>query len=128
MLFPHANVRGTEGITFGLDHAEVDERRRAKENEHHSLRRWLHAFVCLCVCLCLGSSASACVHVGAWIDAGLCVPMTARSANNAIGTILKLDSFSGRTADLHVFLHSWCTSHAVRVSGHSWPDLGVVRV
>ncbi len=97
-------------------HAEVDERRRVKESEHHNLRGWLHAFVCLFVCLCLGSSTRACGHVGAWVDAGLCVPMTVRSANNAIGTILKLDCFSGRTADLNVFLHSWCTLHAVKVA------------
>jgi hypothetical protein len=38
------------------------------------------------------------------------------SANNAIGTILKLDCFSGRTADLQEFLHSWGTVHAVRVA------------
>ncbi len=40
---------GHGGITLGLSHAEVDERRRAKENERHNLRRWLTAFVCLCV-------------------------------------------------------------------------------
>ena len=40
---------GHGGITPGLSHAEVDERRRAKENKRHNLRRWPHAFVCLCV-------------------------------------------------------------------------------
>jgi hypothetical protein len=85
----------------------------------------LCARVCVYACV---DQFRACVHVGTWVDAGLCVPMTVSSANNAIGTILKFDSFSGRTVDLHMFLRSWCTLHAVRVSGLGWPDLGVVRV
>jgi hypothetical protein len=95
---------------------EVDERRRAKINKRHNLRGWLHdscARVCVYACV---DQFRACVYVGAWVDAGLCVPMTVRSANNAIGTILKLDCFSGRTADLQEFLHSWGTVHAVRVA------------
>jgi hypothetical protein len=56
------------------------------------------------------------VNVGAWVDAGLCVPMTVRSANNAIRTILNFDCFSGRTADLHMFLRSWCKWLVVRVA------------
>jgi hypothetical protein len=53
MLLSHANVSGTRGITFGWNHAEVDERRRAKENKRHNLRGSLHALVCHCVRLCL---------------------------------------------------------------------------
>ena len=75
----------------------------------------MHLCARVCVYACV-DQFRACVHVGAWVDAGLCEPMTVTSANNAIGTILKLDCFSGRTADLHVFLHSWCTLHAVRVA------------
>jgi hypothetical protein len=42
------------GITVGVDHAEVDDSRRAKENKRHNLHGWLHAFVSPCVrsCLC----------------------------------------------------------------------------
>ena len=116
MLLSHANVRGHGGITFGLDHAEVDERRRANENKRHNLRGWLHAFVCPCVRVCLCGSVPRSVCVGAWVDAGLCVPMTVRSATNAIATILKFDCFSGRTADLHMFLRSWCEWLVVRVA------------
>jgi hypothetical protein len=53
MLLSHANVSGTGGITVGLNHAEVDERRRAHETQHHNLSRWPPAFVCPCVRLCL---------------------------------------------------------------------------
>jgi hypothetical protein len=56
------------------------------------------------------------VYVGAWVDAGLCVPMTVKSANNAIGTILKKDVFSGRTADLHMFLGPCCKLLVVKVA------------
>ena len=70
---------GHGGITFGLNHGEVDERRQAKE-KRHNLRGWLHALVCPCPCVrvCLCSSARACVCVGAWVDGGLCVPMTVK--------------------------------------------------
>ncbi len=61
----------------------------------------------MCVYACV-DQFRACVHIGAWVDSGLCEPMTVTSASNAIGTILKLDFFSGRTADLHMFLHSRC--------------------
>ena len=110
-------MSGTGGITVGLNHAEDDERRRAKENNRNNLRRWLPAFVspCVCVYACV-DQFRACVNVGRWIDAGLCEPMTVTSANNAIGTILKLDFFSGRTADLHMSLRSWCTLLVVRVA------------
>ena len=114
MLLSHANVR-LQGITFGVNHAEVDERRRAKE-KRHNLRGWPHAFVCPCVRLCLCSSARACVHANAWADAGLCVPMTVRSATNAIATILKLEFLSGRTADLYMFLRSWGKLLVVKVA------------
>ena len=59
----------------------------------------------VCVYACV-DQFHACVHVGAWVDvdAGLCVPMTVKSANNAILAILRFDSFSGQTADLHMFL------------------------
>jgi hypothetical protein len=53
MLLSHPNMSGTGGITVGLNHAEDDERRRAKENNRHNLRRWLLAFVSPCVRLCL---------------------------------------------------------------------------
>ena len=59
------------------------------------------AMVCVYACV---DQFRACVHVGAWVDAGLCVPMTFSSASNAILAILRLDSFSGQTADLHMFL------------------------
>ncbi len=68
----------------------------------------------VCVYACV-DQIRACVHVGAWVDAGLCVPMTVRSANNAIGTILKVEFFSGRTADLRMFLRSRCKLVVVRV-------------
>jgi hypothetical protein len=114
MLLLHANVRHG-GITFGLNHAEVEERRRAKENKRHNLRGGcMHLCAMVCVYACV-DQFRACVHVGSWVDAGLCVPMTVRSANNAIGTILKLDSFSG-TADLHMFLRFWCKLLVVRVA------------
>ena len=57
----------------------------------------------VCVYACV-DQLRACVHVGAWVDAGLCVPMTVRSASNAIAAILKLDFFSVQTADLNMFL------------------------
>jgi hypothetical protein len=63
----------------------------------------LHSCARVCVYACVDQSRAR-VHVGAWVDAGLCVPMTVRSAANAIGTILKFDCFSGRTADLRMFL------------------------
>ena len=56
ILLSHANVRGTGGITVGLNLAEVDERRRANENQRHNLCGWPHAFVCPCVRLCLCGS------------------------------------------------------------------------
>ncbi len=34
----------------------------------------------------------------------MCVPMTVRSASNAIAAILRFDSFSVQTADLLMFL------------------------
>ena len=54
--------QGHGGITFGLNHVEVDERRQAKE-KRHDLHGWLHALVCPCPCVrvCLCSSARACV-------------------------------------------------------------------
>ena len=64
-------------------------------------RMHLCAHVCIYACV---DQIRACVHVGAWVDAGLCVPMTVRSANNAILAILRFDSFSGQTADLHMLL------------------------
>ena len=75
----------------------------------------LHVCAHVCVYACV-DQFRACVHVGAWQDAGLCVPMTVRSAANAIGTILKFDCFSGRTADLHMFLRSWCKGLVVSVA------------
>jgi len=63
----------------------------------------MHSCARVCVNACV-DQIRACVHVGAWVDAGLRVPMTVRSAANAIETILKFDFFSGRTADLHMFL------------------------
>jgi hypothetical protein len=42
--------------------------------------------------------------------------MTVRSANNAIGTILKVEVFSGRTADLHMFLGPCCKLLLVKVA------------
>ena len=67
----------------------------------------MHLCARVCVYACVDQFRAR-VHVGAWVDAGLCVPMTVRSANNAIGTILTFDCFSGRTADLHMFLRSLC--------------------
>jgi hypothetical protein len=63
----------------------------------------LHFGARVCVYACV-DQFRACVHVGAWVDAGLCVPMTVRSASNAIAAILKLDFFSRQIADLHMFL------------------------
>ena len=76
-------------------------------------RMHLCARVCVYVCV---DQFRACVHVGTWLYAGLCVPLTVRSANNAIGAILKFDFSSGRTADLHMFLRSWCKWLVVRVA------------
>ena len=66
----------------------------------------MHLCAMVCVYACV-DQFRACAHAGAWVDAGLRVQMTVRSANNAVGTILKLDFFSRRTADLHMFLRSW---------------------
>ncbi len=63
----------------------------------------MHLCARVCVYACV-DQFRACVHVGAWVDAGLCVPMTVSSASNAIAAILKFDCFSDRTADLRVFL------------------------
>ncbi len=49
--------------------------------------------------------------------------MTVRSANNAIGTILKLDCFSGRTADLHMFLGPCCKLLVVKVALVGWTSV-----
>ncbi len=75
----------------------------------------LHLCARVCVHACVDQFRAR-VHVGAWVDAGLCVPMTVRSAANAIRTILKVDFFSGRTADLHMFLRSWCTLVVVEIA------------
>ena len=85
----------------------------------------LHLCALVCVCACVDQFC-ACVHIGAWVDAGLCVLMTVRSANNTIGTILKLDSFSGRTADLHVFLRACCKLLVVRVAWLAGPRCSYV--
>ena len=64
--------------------------------------------------VCVGGA-----HACAWVhglDAGLCVPLTIRSAANAIGAILKFDFSSGRTADLRMFLRLWCEWLVVRVA------------
>jgi hypothetical protein len=61
----------------------------------------MHLCARVCVYACVDPFRAR-VHVGAWVDAGLCVPMTVRSAANAIAAIVRLGSFSGRTADLHV--------------------------
>jgi hypothetical protein len=53
--------------------------------------------------------------------------MTVRSAANAIATILKVECFSGRTADLRMFLRSRCKLVVVRVALRS-VDLGVVML
>jgi hypothetical protein len=82
-----------------------------------------------CLHLCARECVHACVdqfrarvHVGAWVDAGLCVPMTVSSAANAIAAILKFDSFSGRTADLrmHAPPLTKLTVHFARC-GDYWP-------
>jgi hypothetical protein len=75
----------------------------------------MHSCARVCVYACV-DPFRACVNVGAWVDAGLCVPMTVRSAANAIETMLKSDFFSGRTADLHMSLHSWCKWFVVSVA------------
>ncbi len=75
----------------------------------------LHLCARVCVYACV-DQIRGCVHAGAWLDAGLCVPMTVRSAANAIRTILKVDCFSGRTADLRMFLRSRCKLVVVRVA------------
>ena len=75
----------------------------------------MHLCARVCVYACV-DQFRACVHVGAWVDAGLCATMTVRSANNAIGTILKVEFFSGRTADLHMFLGPCCKLLLVKVA------------
>ena len=82
----------------------------------------MHSCARVCVYACV-DQFRACVYVGAWVDAGLCVPMTVRSANNAIGTILKKDVFSGRTADLHMFLGPCCKLLVVKVALVGWTSV-----
>jgi hypothetical protein len=83
-------------------------------------RMHLCAHVCIYACV---DQIRACVHVGAWVDAGLCVPMTVRSVNNAIATILKFDFFSERTAELHMLLRSWCTLLGVDIAIVWWTSV-----
>ncbi len=61
----------------------------------------MHLCARVCVYACV-DQLRACVRVGAWVDASLCVPMTVRSASNAIAAIVRFDAFSVQTADLHV--------------------------
>jgi hypothetical protein len=113
MLLPHANVRARGGSRLAWT---MLRSMSAAEPRKTSLTTCAGGCMHLCARVCVDACVDqfrACVHVGTWVDAGLCVPMTVISANNAIATILKFDFFSGRIADLHVFLHSWCTLHAV---------------
>jgi hypothetical protein len=116
MLLSHASMRGTRGSRLAWTVLRsMSAAARKKTSITTCAGGCMHLCARVCVYACV-DQFRACVHVGTWVDAGLYVPRTVRSANNAIGTILKLDCFSGRTADLHVFLRSWCTLLAVEIA------------
>jgi hypothetical protein len=116
MPLPHANVSGTGGSRLAWTMlSSMSAAAQTKASVTTCAGSCLHSCALVCVYACV-DQIRACVHAGAWVDAGLCVPMTVRSANNAICTILKFDCFSGRTADLRMLLRSWCKGLVVRVA------------
>ena len=127
-FFPHANVSGTGRITFGLIHAEVDERRRAKEKERHNLRGWLHAFICVPMCVFMSGFISSRMRARWCMDR--CRRVCAddrKQRRQRHRDHLEVRLFLGsnrRPAHVPLLL-----VHVARCQGsHSWPDLGVVML